>query len=277
MIEIKDDMMRLHHICMGGKLQWNPDGAFKSLPNTHIYVYRHKQHESCASVSLSVLQASNWCFERKWEDPDNLQCDHANHHHLLPFFYDNRFLKMHYTKLDELNDIEQKLENVPDFNESEFWHPMSYVNNWDKNDWSKRLLVGIKKTFEIHTVHTAESSSFKNYLRKLKVAENLEKCFIFRGYPDILLQKKSAVVVSGQAAEVADDIHPNPPDSESSNDKDSTSIVENSWQRNPLKGANRDLLEKLGEMLTAQHKICGYFYDTWLKLTTVFVGKMMSH
>ena len=168
---------------------------------------------------------------------------------------------MHYTKLikgesdvqlllDELNDIEQKLENVPDFNESEFWHPMSYVNNWDENDWSKRLLVGIKKTFEIHTVHTAESSSFKNYLRKLKVAENLEKCFIFRGYPDILLQKKSAVVVSGQAAEVADDIHPNPPDSESSNDEDSTSIVENSWQRNPLKGANGDLPEKLGEMLT---------------------------
>lgn len=174
-------------------------------------------------------------------------------------------MKLHYTRLvnegesdvqlllDELNDTEQKLENVVEFNESEFWHPMSLVNNWDENDWSKRLQVGIKKTFQIRTVYTAGTASFKDYLRMIKV-ESLEKCFVFRGYPDILLQKKGAVVVSGQAAAVADDIpnpnpNPNPSDSESSDDEDSISI--NSWQKNPLKGAGGDdLPEELGEMLT---------------------------
>ena len=65
----------------------------------YIYVYGHRQHASCSSVSLSVLQASGWCFDKKWEGPENLQCDHVNYHHLLPFFYDNCCLKMHYTKL----------------------------------------------------------------------------------------------------------------------------------------------------------------------------------
>ena len=89
--------------------------------------------------------------------------------------------------LDKLNDIEQKLENKVELNESEFWHPMSLVNNWDENDWSKRLQVGIKKTFQIHTVYTAKTT-FRDYLRTIKV-ENLDNCFIFRGYPDILVQK----------------------------------------------------------------------------------------
>ena len=265
MKEIKDDMKFLRHMCMGGKSEWNPDGSFKIiLPNTHIYVYRHRQHASCSSVLLSLLQTSDWCFDKKWEGLDNLQCDHANHHHLLPYFHDNRFLKLHYTRLvnegesdvqlllDELNDIEQKLENAVEFNESEFWHPMSLVNNWDENDWSKRLQVGIKKTFQIHAVYTARNT-FKDYLRVMNVV-NLDKCFLFRGFPDILLQKKGAVIVGSQAAAVADDItNPNPnrqpSNSESSNDEDS--IVENSWQRNPLKGADGDdLPEKLGEMLT---------------------------
>ena len=46
-----------------------------------------------------------------------------------------------------------------------FWHPMSLVNNWKENDWSKRLQVGIKKTFQIHFVYTAETT-FTDYLRK---------------------------------------------------------------------------------------------------------------
>ena len=89
--------------------------------------------------------------------------------------------------LDKLNDIEQKLENKVELNESEFWHPMSLVNNWEENDWSKRLQVGIKKTFQIHTVYTAETT-FRDYLGKIGV-ENLDKCFLFRGYPDILVPK----------------------------------------------------------------------------------------
>lgn len=77
--------------------------------------------------------------------------------------------------------------------------------------------------------------------------DEFDKCFIFRGFTDILLKKKS--VVFGEAAAVADDI-PNlqPSNSESSGDEDA--IVENSWQRNPLKGAGViDPPEKLGEML----------------------------
>ena len=48
------------------------------------------------------------------------------------------------------------MENGVEVNESKFWHPKSLVNNWDKNDWSKRLQVGIKKTFQIHAVFSAK-------------------------------------------------------------------------------------------------------------------------
>lgn len=133
---IKDDMKSLCNIRMGRKSEWDPDGVFKRLPNTHIYVYDHRQHASCSSVSLSVLQESQyWCFDKKWELLDNLQCDHANRHHLLPFFHDKHFFEGHYTRLvnegesdvqlllDKLNDTERKLENAVEVSESEFWHP----------------------------------------------------------------------------------------------------------------------------------------------------------
>lgn len=56
-------------------------------------------------------------------------------------------------------------------------------------------------------------------------------------------------MVGGQAAAEADDIPPS--NFECNSDEDSTSIVEDCWQMNPLKGITGDHLpEKLGEMLT---------------------------
>lgn len=256
--EIKDDIKSLRHESMGEKLVWNPDGAFVKVPNTHIYVYHHTQHASCSKVLLSSLQ-SDWDIDKEWKClDDKLECDHSDHNRLLPFFYDNRFLKHHYTRLisegtsdaqimlDELNDIEQKMENMVDLHESEFWRPMSLVNNWNENDWSKRLYVGIKKTFQIHTVYTADITFFTKYLRMMNI-ENLEKCFLFRGYPDIIVHRKCAVVVSSHTAAEADDIPPST--SECSSDEDA--LVETSWQKNPLKGLTGDHLpEKLGELLS---------------------------
>ena len=82
--------------------------------------------------------------------------------------------------MDEVNDTERKMENGVEVNESKFWHPKSLVNNWDKNDWSKRLQVGIKKTFQIHAVFSAKNT-FKDYLRVMNV-EDFDKFFNFQRF-----------------------------------------------------------------------------------------------
>ena len=88
--------------------------------------------------------------------------------------------------------------------ESEFWHPGKFVlvNNWDENDWLRRLAAGIKNTFEIDVKFTARGP-FCDYLTTLGT-RSFENCFIFR---DILLRnrKTSAIVVSGSA-----DANPDP-------------------------------------------------------------------
>ena len=98
------------------------------------------------------------------------------------------------------------------------------------------------KTFKIDAKFTAKGP-FGDYLTNLGT-RSFEKCFIFRGYPNILRNRKtSAIVDSGSA-----DANPDPNQSPDSSTDDS--IVENSWQKHPLKGAQvDDLPEKLGEML----------------------------
>lgn len=142
MKEIRDDMMCLHGLSVRCKKEWNASGLFLKVHKRNKYAYAHKQHAACSSVPLSVLQATNWRFDKEWEYVDNVQCDHADHHRLAPFFHDNRYLEKRFTRLvqgenpvaqlllEELNDTEEKLQNRAVVNvDSEFWHPEKLANN----------------------------------------------------------------------------------------------------------------------------------------------------
>ena len=259
MDEIKADIQCLNRTQLGGKTGWQSNGLFKNVSDvtSYVYVYRHTKHAPCSSILLSVLERSGWGFtiKKEWLTESQTRCVHSNHYHLLPFFYENGFLKRHYQQvssgdatnvvaslLTELDEIEQKMLDID--SESEFWHPGKHVrvNNWNENDWSRRLAAGIN-TFKIDAKFTAQGP-FCDYLSTLGI-RSFENCFIFRGFPDILLRnrKTSAIVVSGSV-----DANPDPNTSLDSSTDDS--IVENSWQKHPLKGAQvDDLPEKLGEML----------------------------
>ena len=93
----------------GGKLEWKPlcrwiDIIHKITPYPMHIIYNMciatgNMHRVQRYISLSVLEESLWCFDKKLEYLEGIQCDPANHYHLLLFFHDNYCLKVKYTKL----------------------------------------------------------------------------------------------------------------------------------------------------------------------------------
>ena len=82
------------------------------------------------------------------------------------------------------------------------------------------------------------------------------KCFIFRGFPDIIIHNRCAAVVGGSvqqhAMEGLDDGSVQQHGLNASSDEDS--IVENFYQKPPLSGYTNDSPpEKVGEVFTGLH------------------------
>ena len=91
---------------------------------------------------------------------ENLEdCQHKNHYHLESYFMDNCRLSQYYNILEQSNDdevtevltelteIERRFEHGEKITDSEFVRPGGLLNNWDENDWTRRLHIGIRKTF----------------------------------------------------------------------------------------------------------------------------------
>ena len=95
--------------------------------------------------------------------------------------------------------------------------------------------------------------SFDNFLVDTQRIECDTYSFLFRDFQDIIIHRSSAVVGSG--AHAHDDEHAateNLGAIISSSDEDS--IVENSYQRNPLKGYRHNALpEKVGKLFAVLH------------------------
>lgn len=107
-------------------------------------------------------------------------CDYTNHHCLQPFFLDNYRLFEYYNMQTNDNEAAQlliKLKGVEDrikmgetVKDSGFNHPPGLANNWDEDYWTKRLDVGIQKTFKVDTRCCAGQINFsEEVLSFLKV------------------------------------------------------------------------------------------------------------
>ena len=249
---IQADMRALKRFQMGGKVDWKwQSGCFELLDKTdvNVYVYHHPCHVSCSKVKYSDIVSTLNVLEvdHKFLDgeADGHTCSHGNHYRLQPFFLDNWRL-MHYYEicarkddeatqlLTELKDVEHKIETDHKLVqvETEFNHPaMALPNNWEEDDWTKRLNIGLKKTFKVDTNYGAGRKEFKEVIDFLGVPYLDKGCFIFRGRPDIIIQRTSAVISASASAsdESSDD--------SGDDSSDVKSTVENSWQRTPLKGA----------------------------------------
>lgn len=81
--------------------------------------------------------------------------------------------------------------------------PDHHTYNWRENDWTKRLVPGIRKILpeEIEVTYTAESGLTWNrdVLKCLNIGFATTGCFLFRGAPDIIIKAKTnSLVVTGR-------------------------------------------------------------------------------
>ena len=255
---IKGDVLTLKQYKVAGeKMEWKHGGYCRLLQGTNdVYVYHHPSHASCSKVKFSHIEPVLF-FESETEhkllekEIAIHSCDHTNHYRLQPFFLDNYRLIEYYNNmqtnddeatqlLTELNAVEDGFEKGEMMKDSEFNRPGGLVNNWDEDHWTRRLHIGIKKTFKVETCCGAEKMEFDEVLIFLKVRSFLDKdCFMFRGLPDIIIHRKGLVLSAGASV------------SDVSDSSEEESTVENTWQRPILKGYD-DIspAEKLGELLS---------------------------
>ncbi len=98
--------------------------------------------------------------------------------------------------------------------------------NWDQNDWTERLCYAIPKCFKVTTSYTAEKGPRwdTKILGLLKVSKLMSAAFLFRGAPDIIINKDKLLVTPGM--DVSDDV---------SSEEKSTALIEYSLQPTNLK------------------------------------------
>ena len=203
-------MRNLNESNMGDKGDWKQDGSFVLIGITdNVYVYHHPSHVSCSSVKYSHIESEFNIspIEHKLLAKENLEdCQHKNHYRLEPYFMDNCRLSQYYILqqsnddevtevLTELTEIERRIEYGEKITDSEFVRPGGLPNNWDENDWTRRLHIGIRKTFKVDVTCGAgmPNTEFKQILMRLGVSFADQQCFIFRGLPDIIIRKKNVL------------------------------------------------------------------------------------
>lgn len=239
--------------------KWKTPGSFAKLKvasTTATYVYLHHEHPTFSKTFLSQLQLCGIDIEvTKAPEPSGCT-QHLHHDHLQPYFMDNRYLMEYYREqakcgreeeVKEESDLLQEIiERKRSAKGTAFECPESSVPvfNWNEDDWTLRLSRGIEKLHPASTVTFSAllGMSFGKVLEIVGVAFGVEKCFLFRGAPDILVQ--CGGVLCGASTDA--DVHI------SSDSEDGA--VENCHQRPPLKGyCSMGPPEKLGELIAALH------------------------
>lgn len=258
---IKDDVYDMKSSSVGGKDNYTVNGSFEKL-NTRdgdkiVYVYQHAQHATCSGTTLTQLsQCGRFSCNHNREFIH--KCENEEHHYaLMPFFMGNdtvlkyyEFLKSKNDSLFDSQEIEELRSIVHDgktsLNTSYISPPPnSFPNNWNENEWTLRLVPGIQKLFPtMKVMYTAEmglSWHRKLVQQHLRADLALERHFLFTGSPDIVINKRTAILSSSsQSQEV---------DVSSSSDEDSCSLVENSRQPYPMQAFNKcDPPDKIGEV-----------------------------
>ena len=123
--------------------------------------------------------------------------------------------------------------------------PTLSSNNWDENDWSKRLTAGLRQLFTSKSLDIEFSAEMELRFRDM-VGVSMRApvdphCLLFHGAPDILIQR-----IKVPAANTSTSERP----TEESEDE----ISENTHQRPFLKGYDGwGSPQKLGEIIAALH------------------------
>lgn len=229
-------------------IKWDPNGWFARMTTQeHIYVYVHNVHATASNVLFSQLCQCLRVTTNELLD-DSICTVHKNHLHLLPYMMDNKcLLKALVNKAGECpEDIDvqnyvERIKSVLDsgkITDTPCTKPGTTCNNWEEDDWTKRLFHCISDRYEVF--YTAKEK-FPYILSILRCSE-IEDLGIWclQGSPDLMFCQAGVVVGSHYSGGDSND-------SESSDDES----LEEAFQKPPLKGyKGAGHPEKLGEAIS---------------------------
>ena len=227
---IKNKFNRSYSVC----------GRFIRLAG-FIYIYSHgSNYSTCSSLCYSDIED---VFNVTRSEENLCKCSQPGHHYCLePFFYDDGSVLQIYMGLLSAVEDKSKIEAEIGKIKQKMSPHKNPICNWDENDWTVRLVDGIDTMFpDMNVVYSAEMglNFSKSLIKKtLHLPIYCASFYLFRGAPDIIIEKKIVIVNSAG------------PDSTLDCDSSDEMAVENTNQRPPLKtGEGRLEPEILGELL----------------------------
>ena len=254
---IEKEMMTFNTCKLGNKQKYNPNGEFMKLPvEGHVYVYSHGDHSSCSSIHFSTLVECGLKFTLEDATTIPICTTPSDHIWLTPFFYNNAYTLTKYKQLamkeleTDVNLLEKIVHNNKDDADTPFRTPGPKSYNFEENDWTKRLVPGIRKMLPKSVVtYTAEmGGSFGDLLRILRHPRNLAYAnfFLFRGAPDITINKNCGLFHSFSSDSVSPTI----------SSEDECDSIEMTHQRPPMTSHKKIPYyppEKVGELFAGLH------------------------
>ena len=254
---IQKDLRQLRTALVGGKKKYDV-GTFVRVPDTKIYVYHHNHHSyaTCSGTTFSQLNSLTVNIQEGEEMVSECAENIDHHYNLLPFFVNNKRVLEKYTTIAARHGnenikseaaiaqriIEGKISLYASDLTSFPTHSDPHTCNWTENDWTKRLVPGLRKLLTKNIEYTAEMGPLWHdaLIHKILGIEGVAAdVFLFRGSPDIVIGGRGLMTM-GSSEE---------PEEEESSGNDSEALVENAHQRHPMKGAYHAAFpEKLGEV-----------------------------
>ena len=237
---ITTDMRTLADANVGGlkkgepRTKWAANGKFQQLNEEYTYVYVHEMHASLSDIEYSQLQGCFLTSEEVLREYPVCK-DHSNHDFLAPYFMDNETLVQYYTAIslgDDTNRKQKAIEQLAVLNgkcvdqlETPYVAPATTCNNWNENDWTKRLFHCIRDNYTSKVYYTA-IHKFSQVLVLLRCSHLLKNAWCFQGASDLLFHQDQPIfnrVFHDESGESSDD-----------------ESLEAAFQKPPLKGKGGD-------------------------------------
>ena len=169
----------------------------------------------------------------------------------MPYFEDDNYLEKRIRGIRDSASTDLALTDWEGFMEKV--RVEGFGAEWNENTWTKRLVCGLQSmgiprcTFYNTTTMAQEFRTSLMDIFSLPCAYSC--CFLFNGSPDVIVKKKRVLM----------SLETEPVDTDSEDD----SLVENTFQRPPMKSQCSGIPEKTGQLIASLH--------------TVLVAKVLRH
>ena len=218
-------------------------GTFKVLENVedNTYVYSTQQ------LKPSSVTYSSWLNVFRI-DPRRVQLSDTaspefSELYLMPYFEDDNYLEKRIRGIRDSASTDLALTDWEGFMEKV--RVKGFGAEWNENTWTKRLVCGLQSmgiprcTFYNTTTMAQEFQTSLMDIFSLPCAYSC--CFLFNGSPDVIVKKKRVLM----------SLETEPVDTDCEDD----SLVENTFQRPPMKSQYSGIPEKTGQLIASLHTV----------------------